>query len=135
MRKHIIITIGLIGLLSGCSCNKPDIFEEHHIQRDEISLYMKDGKILSYDKLDCQLSYNEQAREFRVIKDDMSFFSLKLYAPIEEKAKIRGDVKWNTGGRLQEKPGLEYEVLKINEEGKIWLWNKDTKIGVIIKVL
>ncbi len=133
MRK-IILIIGLVAIFAGC-CEKPDIFAQHHAERDEVSLYIKDGEILSYNKLDSQLSYNEQTREFRVIKDDMRFFSIKLYAPIQENAKIRGDVKWNTNNKLQKKSGLEYVVLKIDEEGKIWLWNKESKIGLIIKAL
>ncbi len=135
MRKLIYLILSIIGLVSIYSCEKPDIFAEHHVERNEISLYMKDGEILTYNILDSQLSYNEKTNEFRVIKDDMRFFSVKVLIPIEENSQTVVNLQWNTSGKVYSKAGIACKVLKIDDEGKIWLWNKDSKIGIVIKAL
>lgn len=131
--KKIISSI-IIMLIMTCSCANYDV-NEVLLQKDDISLTWKGDVQISYSPSTCQLGYNESRNEYRVYDDKLAnWFVLKCSeAPSEPGQIISSDVSWTGKSSIKTIKNLQFKVEKADENGKIWLWNQDNGIGIIIK--
>lgn len=111
--------------------------EEILLSRSDISLTMKGELEMTFDENTCQLGYNTGRNEFRVYDEKLAnWFVLRCSAkPTSEGQKITADLEYTTADDVKTLTGLEFTVEDTNSDGFIWLWNRDKKIGVVVKVL
>ena len=48
---------------------------------------------------------------------------------------LKADVEWTTANDTRTEKGVEFSVEKTDSQGKIWMWSKSKKIGVVIRQL
>ena len=78
----------------------------------------------------CQIAYNSERNEFRLINDFRSDS-----VPTDVGQKVNASLEYTSQSATKKLTGLTFSVEKTAPDGTAWLWNKDKKIGVIIKVL
>lgn len=130
--NRLIIILSLICTLAGCT---PDFRENNLMNQNEISLIWKGSIQVSFDETKGQLAYNSLKNEYRVYDDKLAdWFTVRCSEePAEEGQELSADVTW-TGERNQKSfNGLSFIVKRISQDGLIWLWNENEKIGIIIK--
>ena len=49
--------------------------------------------------------------------------------------KIKCSLKYTDGGIAVYKTGMQFEVQKIDDEGRVWLWCKKRSTGITAKIL
>lgn len=136
MMKKIIPYIVLLLMLMSASCTRYDV-DEILLTRDDISLTFRKDLQMSYDPQTWQLGYNAAHNEFRVNDDNMAnYFVLRCDArPDTEGQGVNGYIEWTVRTNIKKYRNLKFEVMKISQDGKVWLWNKSQKIGVTVKYL
>ena len=133
MRNIIFITF-LIFALSGCVSYDID---EILLQQEDISLTCKGEVQLAYDPSSCQMGYNASKNEFRVCSDNLADWFVITCAsdPTEEGQTIVATAAWTGKTTTNTIKDLEFEVMKISEDGKIWMWCQSAKIGAVMQRL
>ena len=131
--KNVITAIGII-LIMACSCANYDV-NEVLLQKNDISLTWKGEVQISYSPATCQLGYNESRNEYRVYDDKLAnWFVLRCNeSPTESGQFIYGDISWTGESSIKSIKNLKFKVEKTDTDGKIWLWNQDNGIGIIVK--
>ena len=135
MNPRYIAGIALtLMMLSGCVGPQPD---EVLLPRTEISLTIKGDMIMEYDPATCQIGYNSERNEFRLVNDKISnWFILRTGAvPADAGQQVKASLEYTSQSSIKTLADLAFSVEKTAPDGTIWLWNKDKKIGIIIKVL
>ena len=135
MNPRYIAGIALtLMMLSGCVGPQPD---EVLLPRTEISLTIKGDMIMEYDPATCQIGYNSERNEFRLVNDKISnWFILRTGAtPADTGQQVKASLEYTSQSSIKTLADLAFSVEKTAPDGTIWLWNKDKKIGIIIKVL
>jgi hypothetical protein len=122
-------------LLIVCACND-DKFIEPFVNSDELRLVQKGKTLFTYNPNTCQISFNREKRQFRVQTDDMQdFYMLTLSAmPTSEGQELTGTLMWTTRDEVNAIKNVAFSVKKV-EGDKIWLWTRNGKIGVVVRVL
>jgi hypothetical protein len=120
--------------LYGCAGLQP---EEVLLPRTDISLTVKGELQMEYDHNTCQIGYNEEKHEFRLVNDKLSDWVIfrSDATPRDIGQKVNAYLEYTTEADTRTIDGLEYTVEKTSPDGHVWLWNKDKKIGIIIKLL
>ena len=129
-----LIYIGIMVLaLSSCQQN----IEEVLLSRSDISLTVNGELQMNYNENSCQIGYNPAKNQFRVYNEDLeNWFILSCSAkPTSEGQKLKADLDYKTGTTTKNYKDLEFSVERISSDGLIWLWNKDKKIGIVVKSL
>lgn len=136
MRKFRSILIAALSLLSFVSCHDKG-YEEAFLLDYNVCLRRNSVVVFYYDPLTCQLACNASRNEYRAFTDNMSdYFNMTLSsAPREEGETVRGSLEWTTSNNIQYLTDLDFKVEKMDSEGRIWLWNKDQKLFVVIRQL
>ena len=126
--------IALILITAGC--NRYDI-DEILLQRDDVSLTIRGEVIFSYDPGTCQLGYNSENGIFRAYDDDLGhWFILSCRTtPDTEGQSLMADLEYTTQNDTKKIRNLKFTLKKNDRTGKIWLWNDERKIGVVVKRL
>jgi hypothetical protein len=135
MNPRYIAGIALtLMMLSGCVGPQPD---EVLLPRTEISLTIKGDMIMEYDPATCQIGYNSERNEFRLINDKISnWFILRTGAtPADTGQQVKASLEYTSQSSIKTLADLAFSVEKTAPDGTVWLWNKDKKIGIIIKIL
>ena len=135
MNPRYIAGIALtLMMLSGCVGPQPD---EVLLPRTEISLTIKGDMIMEYDPATCQIGYNSERNEFRLVNDKISnWFILRTGAvPADAGQEVKASLEYTSQSSIKTLADLAFSVEKTAPDGTVWLWNKDKKIGIIIKVL
>lgn len=135
MNPRYIAGIALtLMMLSGCVGPQPD---EVLLPRTEISLTIKGDMIMEYDPATCQIGYNSERNEFRLVNDKISnWFILRTGAtPADTGQQVKASLEYTSQSSIKTLADLVFSVEKTAPDGTVWLWNKDKKIGIIIKVL
>lgn len=134
MTRTIILAISFLAAVT--SCAKYDI-DEVLLQRSEISMTWKSELQISYNPLTYQISHNEGRNEYRVHDDKIgNWFVVKCSEkPSYVGQKLSADVVWTTNSNIKHGDGLEFTVEKTDNTGLVWMWNKSSKIGLVIKNL
>lgn len=137
MKKCFLKIIIICSVLSlAAACAEYDV-NEILLERDEVSLTIKGELRFKYTPEDCQLGYSPDRNEFRAYDDKLGdWFVLRCSAdPGIEGEKVKGSLEYTTSDSKVNLDGLDFSVRKTNQDGYIWLWNGDRKIGVVVKRL
>lgn len=88
-----------------------------------------------YDPNLAQFGFRPERNEYRVVNDDLSgwFTVICNVKPSIEGERIKADVEWMTKTEIGKTASAEFVVRKISDDGIIWLWCDDEKIGVVLK--
>lgn len=119
--------------LDGCQGKVDPTF----VDSSEICLRVKDEKVMTYDHLTWQASFNREKCEFGMHTDNMSdYWRVRLnLVPTAEGQKTKGDIIWTSQSSVNEKEGLTFTVEKADRSGHLWLWCRKERIGVVVQVL
>ena len=92
---------------------------------------------MSYNESSCQLGFNEEKKEFRVYDDALGYWFIVRcnQMPRHVDQTLKADVEWTTANDTRTEKGVEFSVEKTDSQGKIWMWSKSKKIGVVIRQL
>ena len=118
----------------GCIGPQPD---EVLLPRTEISLTIKGEEVMEHDPLTCQIGYNRERNEFRLVKDNISDWMIfrSNATPSNEGQEVKASLEYTSQSSTKTLTDLTFSVEKIAPDGTVWLWNKDKKIGIVIRVL
>lgn len=132
IRRFIYIAAASL-TLAACQYNAEEIL----LSRSDISLTVKGELQMSFDENTCQLGYNTGRNEFRVYDEKLAnWFILRCSSkPTSEGQKITADLEYTTADDVKTFTDLEFTVEDTNSDGLIWLWNRDKKIGIVVKAL
>jgi hypothetical protein len=113
------------------------MIDEVLLVRDDISLSIREELLMSFDENKCQLGFNSACNEYRVYDENLAnWFVLKCSAkPTSEGQKVTVDLEYTTEKGIKTLADLEFSVVQTSSDGLVWLWNKDRKIGTVIKNL
>ena len=118
----------------GCVGPQPD---EVLLPRTEISLTIKGEEVMEHDPLTCQIGYNRERNEFRLVKDNISDWMIfrSNATPSNEGQEVKASLEYTSQSSTKTLTDLTFSVEKTAPDGTVWLWNKDKKIGIVIRVL
>jgi hypothetical protein len=118
----------------GCIGPQPD---EVLLPRTEISLTIKGEEVMEHDPLTCQIGYNRERNEFRLVKDNISDWMIfrSNATPSNEGQEVKASLEYTSQSSTKTLTDLTFSVEKTAPDGTVWLWNKDKKIGIVIRVL
>lgn len=127
----------LVLLVLMSSCIDRFRVEEVLLDRDEVSLIWKGMEQLAYDPMNWQIGFNEEKCEYRLNDDSMAnFFVLKCDAhPVEVGQDVTGSIEWTVATNIKQYDGVRFTVKKVDRSGKVWLWSRIQKIGVVVQRL
>ena len=127
------IVLTIISVIS-CVGPQPD---EVLLPRTEISLTIKGETIMELDPATCQIAYNSERNEFRLASDNLSdWLIFKSNAtPTDAGQEVMASLEYTSQSNIKRLTDLTFSVEKTAPDGTTWLWNKEKKIGIIIKVL
>lgn len=103
----------------------------------DISLTVKGEVVMTYDQNLCQIGYNDQTHEFRLVNDKLSDWVIfrSDAAPANVGQTVKASLEYTEADDTIKMDGLAFTVKKTDPDGQVWLWNSDKKIGIIIKTL
>ncbi len=132
-RFGFLVCLLLVAVSSG-SCVKYDI-DEVLLERGDLSLTWKGEDQVDYDPLTWQAGCNVKKGEYRVYDDSMAnYFAVKCSErPVMEGQDVTADVVWTMKTTIKRYEGIKMTVRKLAPDGRIWLWCRSQKIGVVIK--
>lgn len=131
MRKALTMLLAVC-MLAACS---PYDIDEVLLGSSEVSLSLKGKVQYTFDPVKGQASYNPDRTLYRFTDDNLSgWFEFRSQErPDNEGDMIAADLKWASKTSFGDEKELMFEVMKINDEGMIWMWNDTNNIGLIIK--
>ena len=111
--------------------------EEVLLSSTDISLTWKGEVQVSYSPATHQLGYNDSRNEYRVYDDKLAdWFVLQCKEkPSSVGQVIKSDISWTGKNNIKTLKDIPLTVEKTDEYGRIWLWNQDYGLGIIIKSL
>lgn len=132
MRNILIAAAAALYIFTGCA--RYDI-DEVLLSKTEVSMSLKGKDIYIYDPNLAQFGFRPERNEYRIVNDDLSgwFTVICNVKPSIEGERIKADVEWMTKTEIGKTAGAEFVVRKISDDGIIWLWCDDEKIGVVLK--
>jgi hypothetical protein len=118
----------------GCIGPQPD---EVLLPRTEISLTIKGEEVMEHDPLTYQIGYNRERNEFRLVKDNISDWMIfrSNATPSNEGQEVKASLEYTSQSSTKTLTDLTFSVERTAPDGTVWLWNKDKKIGIVIRVL
>lgn len=127
------IVLTIISVIS-CVGPQPD---EVLLPRTEISLTIKGEAIMELDPATSQIAYNSERNEFRLASDNLSdWLIFKSNAtPTDVGQEVMASLEYTSQSNIKRLSDLTFSVEKTAPDGTTWLWSKEKKIGIIIKVL
>ena len=133
MKYWAIILAMMLTLLSGCLSSNE--FMEALLDCQDISLTWKGQVQVSYDPDSFQLGHNNSRHEYRVYDDRLAYWFIVSCSeqPTHEGQTVKADVSWTGINRTHESKGCTLIVKKVDSSGKIWLWNQEESIGIVVK--
>lgn len=126
----------LLALIAAAGCVGPQP-DEVLLPRTEISLTIKGEAIMEYDPATCQIGYSSERNEFRLVDDQLSNWVIfrSDATPTNVGQEVKASLEYTSQNSTKMLNDLVFSVEKTDPLGQVWLWNKDKKIGIIIKVL
>jgi hypothetical protein len=127
----ILLTIAIV---TGCTGLHP---EGILLPRSEVSLTVKEEVVMAFDPATCQIGYNSERNEFRLVDNKVSDWVIfrSDAVPTDVGQKVKASLEYTSRSNIKTMTDLTFSVEKTAPDGTTWLWNKDKKIGIIIKVL
>lgn len=132
MKRTLYILLSVI-CLTACQYDIDEVL----LSRSDISLTIKGELQMSFNENTCQLGYNSARNEFRVYDEKLAdwFIVRCSSSPTSEGQNLTADLEYTTRADIKRMNGLEFNVEKISAEGLVWLWCKDRKVGVVVKIM
>ena len=132
MRKLVMLVI-IASIATGCRWDIDEIL----LQKEDISLTIKGADLFVYVPLTCQISFSSPDNVYRMYDDKLAdWVTVKCSErPDTEGQSITADISWTASSSTKTERGLRFTVQKTSADGKVWLWNKSQKIGIVIKNL
>jgi hypothetical protein len=120
--------------VTGCAGLQP---EEILLPRSEVSLTIKEEVAMAFDPATCQIGYNSERNEFRLVDNKISDWVIfrSDAVPTDVGQKVKASLEYTSRSNIKTLTDMTFSVEKTAPDGTTWLWNKDKKIGIIIKVL
>ncbi len=133
MRYGIITLIVCALLCASCIHSTP---MEPFLADDTVRLEIDGKPVFTYDDTTCQLSYNEQHREFRAMNDTMlDYFCITLTSiPVREGDTAVAAITWSTSGGEQSRNDITLEAKRIKGD-VIWLSNGNWHTAAVVNIL
>lgn len=133
MKRILLIALTII-ITAGCNTYDIDVIL---LQKDDVSLTIRGEVIFSHDPLTCQLGYNPENNTFRAYDDNLgNWFILSCKnSPDTEGQSLDANLEYTTQTDTKTLRNLEFTLKKLDGGGKLWLWNDERKIGVVVKRL
>ena len=135
MKRIIYIGIAVAGIMSS-SCLGPQP-EEILLPLTDIALTVKGDIQASFNPETDQIGYNSERNEFRLVDNKISDWVIfrSDAVPTDVGQKVKASLEYTSRSNIKTMTDLTFSVEKTAPDGTTWLWNKDKKIGIIIKVL
>ena len=127
----IILTLLLI---TGCVRTQPD---EVLLPRTEISLTIKGEVVMEFIPTTCQIGYSSESYEFRLVDNKLRDWVIfrSDAKPTNVGQKVKAYLEYTSESSVKTLKDLEFSIEKTGDDGMVWLWNKEKKIGIIIKLI
>lgn len=132
--KRLMIFMMMLSVVTGC---RPYDLDEILLQREDISMTLKGQPEFIFDAASCQLSHNKEANIYRIFDDKLShWLVIECSArPDTEGQSLTADITWTAASSTRTERELKFTVEKTAADGKVWMWNKSKRIGIVIKNL
>ena len=132
--RRLIISMMTIIVATGCC--RYDL-DEVLLQREDISMTLKGQPEFIYDAASCQISHNKATNIYRIFDDKLSHWLVIECStrPDTEGQSLTADVTWTAASSTRTERGLKFTVEKTAADGRVWMWNKSKRIGIVIKNL
>ena len=130
--RLLIAALALLPCISCVNSTSLQTFTQHGNVRLEI-----DGvEVFTYDDAFCQLSFNEQRKEFRAMTDTMlDYFCITLSEiPSAAGDRAQATVVWSTPDGERSRNGITLEAKRI-EGDVIWLCDSRLHTAAVVRVL
>ena len=129
--KRILSAGFLLAIVPGCAGLRP---EEILLPRSEVSLTIKEEVAMAFDPATCQIGYNSERNEFRLVDNKISDWVIfrSDAVPTDVGQKVKASLEYTSRSNIKTMTDMTYSVEKTAPDGTTWLWNKDKKIGIII---
>jgi hypothetical protein len=133
-RRHIAGIVLTLMSIAGCIGPQPD---EVLLPRTELSLTIKGETIMEYDPATCQIGYSSERNEFRLVNDKISDWIIfrSDATPTNVAQEVKASLEYTLQNSTKKLNDLTFTVEKTNPLGQVWLWNKEKKIGIVIKLI
>ena len=127
----ILLTIAIV---TGCVGLQP---EEILLPRSEVSLTVKEEVVMAFDPATCQIGYNSERNEFRLVDNKVSDWVIfrSDAVPTDVGQKVKASLEYTSRSNIKTMTDLTFSVEKTAPDGTTWLWNKDKQICIVIKNL
>lgn len=134
MKRLLTIMMTALALLL-CSCQK-ETPDGAFLASEGTQLKINGRKILEYNPLNCQMSFNYSTRVFTVVSDNgADFYSIALSEiPYEAGEQVSGNLQWTSNSVRKSKNNVALDVYRV-EGDRIWLWNAKLDIQVSLDIL
>ncbi len=129
------LVTALLAALSLCGCVHTTILPSF-LSDDTVRLEIDGAPVFTYDKVSCQLSFNEQRGHMGAMTDTMlDFFCVTLdHIPQNVGEKARASISWTT-------PEGEKSINEVTLETKrikgdiLWLCDEAQRTAAVVRVL
>ena len=132
LNNRMLASLMLIAVLS-ISCQRQEEVMKHWSDRNnEISMSMDGNILMEYRPDTWQTGFSD--RNFSAMHDELkSWFKVELDQSPVVGQRVDGLLTWKARSYKTEKRSrLTFETVKTDETGKIWLYNRSQRIGLVI---
>ena len=135
MRTLRAITAILALCAALCGCSDSELFPAF-VADSSVRMEIGGSSQFSYDESACTLWFNRERGEFCAGTDNMSdYFKVKLGGvPVMEGEEFRASLEWTTPTSTRKMQNVALEAVKV-EGDRIWLWNDENRIALVVRVL
>ena len=138
MKHNILYYIVMLAMATVAigSCNR-EKFAEQNISSIDLSLTHKGNVLISYEPLGWQIGYNPSCEEYRIHDDTMGKYFILRYSqkPTYQGQTLKASLEYTTSNNIIRENNLNFVVQKTDDTGRVWLWNKGKKYGIVVKQL
>lgn len=134
-----LLLLPVILLVLGTSCKKngvPDEYEQmgDFIKKEKLGFFGYGGYLFKYSEEECQIAINSRRRQIRMQNDNqLDYVNVKFAkVPNSTDAEISVELRYKVGSD-EIQAAVQMEIVKMGD-GKIWLWNREKKGGLILPV-
>lgn len=126
----------ILATLMTHACTDPGAEDLEFATHDEIRLEVNGRMVMEYDENTCQIGFNRDRCEFRIMSDTASdYFTVKLdKIPSSSGETLDGTVKWTTETTVETRHNIALRVVKL-EGDRIWLRDTNGRIAVCLRLI
>ena len=131
--RRLIVILTLAAIFTGCCYDIDEVL----LAKEDISITMRGEDLFVYNPLTCQMSMNNRENIYRLHDDRLSEWAIIECSarPDTEGQELTADLTWTASSSTKAEQNLQFIVQKTSDDGRVWLWNKSKRIGIVIKNL